>query len=183
MRRVKCLILILAILALVAGRALSDRSGETVSGTRAFAIDGRRFLVEDPDGDAFTLIERELAKRGIDTRRTSENLASVLHSRPVEQLREEPVEKGAPSLPRGLEQEHVLRLETATGPVEIAFGRVVCAEKDIIARLRSSGWDCRESDTPGVPGAVAQLTKGKETSFVFLEKDERRFLAIRRPVR
>lgn len=183
MRRVTCLILILAVLALVAGRALSDRNGETVSGTRAFAIDGRRFMVEDPAGDSFSLVERELAKRGIDTLRSSENLASVLDSRSVEQLREAPAEKGASPLPRGLEQEHVLRLETATGPVDIAFGRVVCAEKDIIGRLRSSGWECVESGTHGAPGAVAQLTKGKETSFVFLEKDERRFLAIRRPVR
>ena len=183
MKLVKCLILVLVVLALVVSRALSDRSGETVSGTRAFAIDGRRFLVEDPAADGLPLIERELAKRGIDTLRSSENLASVLDSRSVEPLREEPAEKRTPPLPRGLEQEHVLRLETATGPVEIAFGRVRCAEKDIIGRLRSSGWECRETDTHGAPGTIAQLTKGMETSFVILEKNEKRFLAIRRPVR
>ncbi len=183
MRIVKCLVFMLVVLALIVGRALSDRGGETVSGTRAFAIDGKTFLVEDPASDGFPLVERELAKRGIDPLRTRECLASGLDSRSVEPLREKPAEKGAPPLPRGLEPDHVLRLETVTGPVEIAFGRMVCGEKDILGRLRTSGWECRESDTHGTPGAIAQVTNGKEASLVLLEKDERRFLSIRRAVR
>lgn len=183
MRFVKWLALILVVLALVVGRALSDRGVEAVSGTRAFAIDGRTFLVEDPAVDGFSLVERELAKRGIDTLHSSENLASVLDAQSVEPLREEPAKKIAPPLPRGLEPDHVLSLETVTGPVEIAFGRVVCGQKDILGRLRSSGWECRESDTRGSPGAIAQLTKRKEAFFVLLERNEARFLAIRRAVR
>lgn len=183
MRILKCLVILLAVLALIVGRALSDRGADSISGTRAFAIDGRHFLAEDPAGDGPSLVERQLAMRGIDALPISQNLASALDFRSVEALREEPAEKGAAPLPRGLEPDHFLRLETVAGPVEIAFGRMVCGEKDIFGRLRSSGWECRESDTHGTSGAIAQLTTRKEASFVLLEKNERRFLAIRRPVR
>lgn len=183
MRRVGYLVIILVVLALLAGRALSDRGGEVISGTRAFAIDGTRFLVDDSANDGFSLVERELAKKGIDTHGVSKELASVLDSRSVEPLREEPAKKNALPHPRGLAPDHVLRLETPTGPVEITFGRVVCEEKNILTRLRSSGWECRDADAQGAPGAIAQITNGKETSFVLLEKNERRFLAIRRALR
>lgn len=183
MRRAGGLILILVVLVLLVGRALPDRSGEAASGTRAFAIDGRKFRVEDPAGDSTPLLERELAKSGIDTLRVSEDLASVIDSGSVEPLREEPVEESSFQLPRGLQRDHVLRLDAETGPVEIAFGRMDCAEKDIIGRLRSAGWECRESDTRGTAGTIAQITKEKEASFVLLDKDDNRFLAIRRAVR
>lgn len=183
MRHALCLVLVIAGLALVVGKALPDRGGVTVSDTREFSIDGRIFRVEDPAGDDFSLIARELSKLGIDTQPLSENLLSVLASGSVESLREEKAIKGAPALPRGLEPDHFLRLETGTGPIEIAFGRVVCGENNFLARLRSSGWECRDTDAQGTPGAVAQLTKRKETSFVLLEKNEGRFLAIRRSVR
>jgi len=183
MRAVKSLILILLVLALVVGRALSYRGSESASVTRAFAIDGRRFLVEDPARDGFSLVERELAKRGIDMLPISTNLASALDTRSMAPLREEPAEVRGLPLPGGLEPDHVLRLETMAGPVDIAFGRVACKEKDLLERLRSSGWECRESGTHGAPGAIAQLTTRKEASFVLLEEDESRFLAIRRAVR
>lgn len=183
MKAVKSLVLILVVLALVVGRALSDHGRESVSGTRAFAIDGRKFLVEDPARDGFPLVERELAKRGIETLPMLTNLASALDTRVVAPLREEPDKARALPLPDGLEPEHVLTLETMTGPVEIAFGRVVCTERDLLGRLRSAGWECRESGTLGAPGAIAQLTKRKDASFVLLEKDGRRFLTIRRAVR
>lgn len=183
MRAVKSLILILLVLALVVGRALSDRGRESVSATRAFAIDGRKFLVQDPNCDGISLVEQELAKRGIDTLPISTNLASTVDSRSTAPLREEPTEVRALPLPGGLEPDHILRLETMAGPVEIAFGRLVCKEKDLLGRLRSSGWKCRESGTYGAPGAIAQLTTRKEASFVLLEKNESRFLAIRRAVR
>lgn len=141
-----------AVVAPVVGRALSDRGGAPFTQTRAFTIDGRRFRLESPGVDGLALVERELARNA----------------------------KAGPDLPRGLDAEHVLRLETETGPVEIAVGRMVRTDKDLLARLRSSGWACRE---PAARGAVAHLTKDREASFVVLEKDQGRFLAIRRVAR
>lgn len=177
---VAVLLLVLAILAAVVGRALSDRGSEPFSGTRKFTIDGRTFRVADPAVDSLSLLARELSERGIEIPLGSTDPFSVLDSPPVEALDEEPAAKNAPTLPRGFETEHAMRLDTGAGPVEIAFGRVVCGEKDLLNRLRSSGWECLD---PGMPGAIAHVTKGKEASFVVLEKSERRFLAIRRAVR
>ncbi len=112
-----------------------------------------------------------------------ENLRAVAGFAAVEPLREEPEETGAPRLPGGLEPDHVLRLQSGTGPVEITFGRVDRAEKDILRRLRSAGWECRNMDAHGAPGAIAQYTGRKEATIVFLEKNAGRFLSIRRPVR
>jgi len=183
MRAVRFLLLVLVVVALVVGRALSDRGREPVSATRAFAIDGRKFLIGDPARDGFRLLERELAKCGIDALPISPNLASALDSRSMAPLREEPAEARAIPLPRGLEPDHILTLETTTGPVDIAFGRVSGTETDLLGQLRSAGWECRESDTHGAPGAIAQLTNRKDASLVLLEKNEKRFLAIRRAVR
>lgn len=181
MKSVKFLVPALVILLLVVGRALPDR-GRSVSGTRTFAIDGRRFLVEDPDLAGLSLIKRELETRGVDAPRGSNDLESVFDVRAVEPLREVPAGSGAPSLPPGLQPDHNLRLETATGPVDITFGRVAGAEKEIVGRLRSSGWDCRESGRLESPGTIAEFTGKKETSVVLMDKNERRFLAFRRAV-
>ncbi len=183
MRPITFLLLIPAALTLVVGRALSDRDGDAASSTTAFAIDGRTFRVEEPAGDELSLVARELKTRGIDTRDISDHLSSVIRSGPVEALSETAGKARPPILPRGLEPDHFLRLESGTGPVDIAFGRVACGEKDLVTRLGSSGWTIRETGINGASGIVAQLTKGKETSFVLLEKAEGRFLAIRRAVR
>jgi hypothetical protein len=177
---VAAILVAFAILAPVVGRALPERGGKTFSGSAEFTIDGRTFRVKDPAVDGRSLIERELAKRGIEALPVSTGPIPMLDSRPVEALDEEPAEKVAPAVPRGLEPDHVMRLETGTGPVEIVVGRMVCEEKDILGRLRTSGWECRDS---GMHGAIAHVTKDKEALFVVLEESNRRFLAIRRAVR
>ncbi len=169
--------------ALVVGQALSDRGSGAVSGSRAFSIDARRFIVQDAGDSSGSFVERELARMGIDTHDFSKRLASTPESRTVEPLREEPGGRDDSAHTGGLEPEHVLRLETPTGPVEISFGHVARGKKDFLRRLRSSGWECTETDAHGIPGTIAQLTTRKESSFVILEKTEGRFLAIRRPLR
>lgn len=173
-------LVVFAILAPVVGRALPDSGRGTFPGSRAFTIDGRTFRVKDPAAFGMSLIERELARRGIGALPASTGPIPALDSRPAEALDEEPARKSAPAVPRGLEPDHVMRLETGAGPVDIVVGRVVCEEKDLMGRLRSSGWECRDS---GIPGAIAHVTKDKEASFVVLEKSKRRFLVIRRAAR
>jgi len=177
------LLLVPAALAAVAGQALSNRGGEALTGSRAFSIDGRRFVLEPSSGTDSSLVERELKRRGIDTVPISESLRTVIGASAKELLREEPEEAATPRLPAGLEADHVLKLQTVSGPVEITFGRVDRAEKDLLRRLRSAGWECRDVDAHGAPSAIAQLTGRKEATLVLLEKDEGRFLSIRRPVR
>ena len=182
MRTATCVAIALvafAILAPVVGRALPDGCW-TVPGSRAFTIDGRTFRVKDPAAYGMSLIERELARRGIGALPASTGPIHALDSRPAEALDEEPATESAPAVPRGLEPDHVLRLETGTGPVDIVVGRVACEEKELLGRLGSSGWECRDS---GMPGAIAHVTNDKEAFFVVLEKGKRRFLAIRRAAR
>lgn len=176
------ILLVIVILAVGVARALPYR-GTAGSGTRAFTIDGRRFHVEDAESVGLSLIKRELQGRGLDIPCAPDVLESVLEHRAVEQLREEPARSGAPPLPRGIEPDHAIRLETATGPIDILFGRVVSTDGDVLGRLRSSGWNCRESGPREAPGAIAHIAGQKEVSVVLLEKNERRFLAFRRAVR
>ncbi len=182
MRLVAGVLLVAAALAVAAGQAISDR-GEPLSVSHAFSIDGRRFVVEGPSRAGRSLVERELARQGIDVGAMPDDLGSAVGSAAVEPLREEPGDDAAPPLPGGFEAEHVLRLQSATGPFEIVFGRVARAHRDILRRLQSAGWECREVEARTTFGAIAQITGRKEASVVFLDKAEGRFLAIRRPAR
>ncbi len=183
--RLKTGLLILpALLAAAAGQALSGRGAAIPApASRAFSIDGRRFMVEGPSPDGVSLVERELARRGIDADAIPAGLRAASGAATVEPLREEPGDADDLRLPGGLEAEHVLRLQSTTGPVEIALGRVDRAPENIVRQLRSAGWDCREVDAQGPPGTIARMTGRKEASIVLLDKTARRFLAIRRPAR
>ncbi len=176
------LLIIPAALAVATGPAMSGR-GEAPSGSRAFSLDGRRFVVEGPSRGSQSLVASELIRRGFDVGRMTDDLRSAIGPAPVEPLREESVDHVDPPLPCGLEAEHVLRLESTAGPVEIAFGRVGGPPGDILRRLRVAGWECRETDARDASAAVARMTGRKEASIVLLDKAEGRFLAIRRAVR
>lgn len=183
MRFAKYPILVLGALVFAAGQALSERGRDAVSPSRAFSIDGKRFLVGEATAANRSVVDDELARRGIDPTRLARDVASVLGPGTVEPLREAPPPAPASPLPVGLTPDHVLRLETATGPVEIAFGRTARGDKDVLGQLRSRGWVCTETDLRRGVGAIAQLTRGKEASLVLFEKTEGRFLAVRRPSR
>ncbi len=182
MKLAKYPLLVLGALALVAGQALSERGSDAISGTRSFSIDGRRFLVSEPN-DKHILIEGELARRGIHAPRVSDNLACVPTDHAVEALREEPPAPSTSSLPADLAPEHVLRLETASGRLEIAFGHLARSDKDALGRLRTKGWEWTKTSAGDGVGTIAHSTNGKEASFVFFDKNEGRFLAIRRAAR
>ncbi|MGE5189686.1 MAG: hypothetical protein ACM3NF_06485 [Gemmatimonadota bacterium] len=173
-------LVLFVVLAPVVGRALWVGGADAHSETRKFTIDGKAFRVSDPAVDGLSQLQGELERRGIDALPGSTDPLSLLDSRCPEALAEEPAEKAPAPLPRGLEADHAIRMETGTGPVEIVVGRLVGTNQDVLGRLRSSGWECRES---GAPGAIAHFTKGREASFVVLEENGRRFLAIRRPAR
>ncbi len=178
------LLLLPALLAAAAGHAISGR-GEAfpAPAARAFSIDGRRFAVGCPSPDSFSLVERDLARRGIDAGAIPGGLRDAIGAATVEPLREEPGDADDIRLPGGFEAEHVLRLQSTTGPIEIAFGRVARAPENIVRQLRSAGWDCREADADGPLNTIARVTGRKEASIVLLDKTARRFLAVRRPPR
>ncbi len=183
MRPAATITTVVAALALGTGQALPDRVRGVFSSSPAFSIDERRFLVEEAAGTR-AAVEQELARRGIDASRLSDHLASVPAFRTVEPLREEPSPAPARPYPRGLAPERVLRLETADGPVEIAFGHLDRKNrKDVLERLRSRGWNCTETGRAAGLVAIARLTERKESALVLLAEDEGRFLAIRRAAR
>ncbi len=184
MRVATSLLLLPALLAAAAGQALSGRrEALPAPASRVFSIDGRRFVVEEPSPDGSSFVERELARRGIETGAIPAGLRAAAGAATLEPLREEPGDVDNLRLPGGFEAEHVLRLQSTTGPVEIAFGRMDRAPEDIIRQLRSAGWDCRDVDAHSPPSTIARMTGRKEASIVLLDKTARRFLAIRRPAR
>ncbi len=183
MKFVAISILVVAALALGTGQALPDRVRGVFSGSRAFSIDERRFLVEEAAANR-SVVERELARRGIEASRVPASLASVVDPGTVEPLREGPPLAPTRPFPCGLLPEHILRLETAAGPVEIAFGHLDRKnKKDIVGQLRSRGWSCTETGRAAGLAAIARLTERKEADLVLLAEDEGRFLAIRRAAR
>lgn len=182
MKPTRCLILIPAIVSLAAGTGEPDPGSPIRSRTRSFAIDGRQFTVKNPADQGRHPIGDELAKRGVDTGSLPADIASACAVRSAEQLDERPAARAVPALPSGLEPEHVLRLETEAGPVDVAFGRAVCGIGVLFRRLRASGWTCRTQE-PSPACATAEFTNGKESCLVLLDETEKRFLAVRRTVR
>jgi hypothetical protein len=166
----------------LAAPALSRIAWEYPSGTKAFAIDGKRFTVTGESGDDLSLIRRELARRGIhvdlphDGRDNPPPALSFLRSA----LREEGEAPGkGPPLPGRLRGEHSLKMETDDGPIDLVIGSMEGSGRSLRNRLRASGWTLYgEGSEKGAIG-LATMTRGKETHIVFLE-EEGGFLFVRR---
>jgi len=172
------LILFLSILALP---ALPEHRRKMISSTKAFLIDGKRYLQEKTAGDDVSLIRRELIRRGLD-------LPTPGNPRPANPyfevgLREE---DGATSsapipLPRGLHPEHVVQMVSDSGSVDLVVGSLDARGPSAQNRLPESGWKSIDAAQGQEPIAVAIRKKGKETFLVFLEEKKGKFLLVRKP--
>lgn len=156
MKRIRLIGSALLLVALLALPAAPDPRRTRLSSTKSFVMDGRKFLVEKsgerPDNAIFADALREAG--------------GGRSSNPI-------------SIPQGLRVEHSLRMESESGPVEIAYGAMDTRGPQTRHRMSSLGWECFE---PGQgQAAAATIKKGSETTIVLLEEKEGKFLLLRRP--
>jgi len=171
---------ILLLPVLVAMPEISLSARKLLSSTKAFSIDGRRFLLEESAGDDFSLIRRMLRRQGLDV--PIENGPSPGHPAFNDGLREEAGKISPPpfSLPPGFRFEHTLRLESGFAPVDIASGRIEVSGALARNRMSADGWESIAQDVLPSPTTVSRKINGRETLLVFLDETEGRFLLFRR---
>lgn len=152
-----------------------------ISSSKAFFINGKRYLIEKAAGEDVSLIHRELLRHGWDVHIPG-------NSRPgnpyfEDALREDDgAATSAPiAIPQGLHPEHVVQMVSDSGPVELAVGSMGARGPSPRIRLPESEWKHIESDHVKNPIAVAIRKKGKETFLVFLEEKRGKFLLMRKP--
>jgi hypothetical protein len=159
--------------------ATAEKHGGLFSSTKEFSIDGNAFRVEQSDEDDFSLIRRELSRRGIDAPLPD----AVGPSRAIQTaLLKSTAETAAPPLPlpSGLHAQHFIRLKAGHGTIDIAFGELDISASKVRSRLSGSGWEIRETGNAGAPSAVATRNKGRETFIVILEEKKGNFLFARK---
>jgi hypothetical protein len=158
--------------------ALPDQRRTSISSTRSFTIDGKKFLREKTAGDDLSLIRGELLRHGM-------NVPPLGDARPANPLFSDSLREAAGAtsvktvpLPPGLRAEHALKAESDSGVVDLAFGSMDTRGTQIRHRMSSSGWECI-APSPG-QAALAIFHKGREATIVLLEEKEGKFLLIRR---
>jgi hypothetical protein len=160
--------------------AFSGHGRKPLSSTKGFIIDGKRFLVEESAGDDLSLLGRELTRQGLNVHLPGK--PSATHPFFADALREDVgnILPPAMSLPPGFRPERTLRLESVTGPIDLAFGEIDVSGRTARNRLSASGWECVARDDIPSATSVATQKKGRETAIVFLEEKEGKFLLVRR---
>ena len=151
--------LLLCVLALP---ALPDHRRRMISSTKAFLIDGKRYLLEKPAG-------KEIASAN-----------SIFDGALREVGRTTSSPSGLP-VPKGLRLEHVVQMVSDSGPVELAVGSMEVRMASVRNRLPASGWKFIDLPRSPEPVAAATLSKGKESYVVLLEEKSGKFLLVRRP--
>jgi hypothetical protein len=162
--------------------ALPEQRRSMISITRAFIIDGRRYLAEKCEGGDMKLIQRQLSRRGIEI-----SLPDSGGDRPSNPcLANALVEDGAASIltslpvPEGLHAEHKLRMESDSGPLDIVTGPIKTDLPSIRSRMCDRGWIFVDASRSAQPILIATQKKEKETFLVLLDEKERKFLFVRR---
>ena len=160
--------------------AFSGHGRKPLSSTKGFIIDGKRFLVEESAGNDLSLLSRELTRQGLNV--VLPGKPSATHPFFDDALREDVgnIPPPAMSLPPGFHPERTLRLESGTGPIDLAFGEIDVSGRTARNRLSASGWECVARDDIPPATSVATQKKGRETAIVFLEEKEGKFLLVRR---
>jgi hypothetical protein len=149
-----------------------------ISSTKAFFINGKRYLIEKAAGGDMSLIHRELLRHGWDVHIPG-------NSRPgnpyfEDALREDDgAATSAPiAIPQGLHPEHVVQMVSDSGPVELVVGSMDARGSSARNRLPNR-WKHIESDHVINP-QWRYGKKGKETFLVFW-KEKGKFLLMRKP--
>lgn len=160
--------------------ALSEIGHKTLSSTEVFTIDGKKYLVEKSAASDISLIRRELSREGIDIQLSGSGQSTNPYF--VQPLREEPCTTSLPTmpLPQGLRAEHVMHMESEAGSIGLAFGTMDARGPQIRNQLLTSGWECIHAGNSQEQVAIATRKKGRETSIVFLEEKEGKFLLARK---
>jgi hypothetical protein len=173
----------LAIIVASAGAAvpaLSLTVAPLFSSTRGFSLDGERYVLERSGEGDFSLVRRELARSGIRVPPFEADIPP--HPALAFALRREGREtvRWRNRLPAGFEIRHSLVLHSPEGPVGISFGASAQRYDASRRRLAANGWTCDELEGGGKRRCLATRSSGKESTLVFLEEEEGRFLAVRR---
>jgi hypothetical protein len=165
---------------LLALPALSEIGHETLSSTKVFTINGKRYLLEKSAENDISLIRRELSREGIDIQLSGSGQPKNPYL--VQPLREDPYTTSILTmpLPRGLRAEHVMHMESETGSVGLALGAMDARGPQIRNQLLASGWERIHAGNGQEHMAIATRKKGRETSIVFLEEKEGKFLLARK---
>lgn len=175
------LVALILFLSIIALPALPEHRRKTISSTKMFLINGKRYLPENGAGGDVSLIRRELKRRGWDVPIPGNPLPANPYFEVA--LREDDgTTSSAPiPLPQGLHPEHVVQMVSDSGPVELAVGSMDARGPSVRNRLPTSGWKCIETARGQEPVAVAIRNNGKETFLVFLEEKKGKFLLVRKP--
>jgi hypothetical protein len=172
------LILILSILALP---ALPEYRQNIFSSTKAFLIDGKRYLLEKAAGGDLSLIRRELKRHGWDVPIPGKPQPANPYFEDALRADNGTASSTPIPLPQGLHLEHVVQLMPDSGPVELVVGSMDTRGPSARNRLPESGWKRIEAAQGQEPIAVAMRKNGKETFLVFLEEKRGKFLLVRKP--
>lgn len=161
--------------------AMPEQRQKIFSSTKTFFIDGQRYRVEKSTGGDLDLIRRQLARQGWDLPASGpgdRRPATPFYS---DSLRME-INAAPPSLsiPDGLHTEHILRMESESGPVDLAAGSMNATKLFVCNRMVERGWMFIEAGLAREPMTLATLKKGRETFLVLLDEKERTFLLVHR---
>ena len=160
--------------------AVAHRVDGILSTTRSFSLNGRWYSVGKPSGSD-SLIRRELTRRGFDVTRIppetgdpgdffldtlSEQSSKINRSRLY-------------SLPFAFRAKNSLQMESDAGIIDITYGNVSPKGSRAKEDLAAKGWKIVETGKSAGPVSIATISKGRETSIVFLEAREGGCLFIR----
>jgi hypothetical protein len=163
--------------------AIPEQRQKILSSTRTFFIDGQRYLVEKSTGGDLSLIRRQLARQGWDLPVPFSGDIRQENSFYADSLRMEGnAAAPQPSLPIpvGLHAEHILRMESDSGPLDLAAGSMNANLPFVRTRMRESGWIFNEAGQDRERLSLATQKKGRETFLVLLDEKKRKFLLARR---
>jgi hypothetical protein len=170
-----------ALLLLSALPATPEPRQKILSTTKTFFIDGQRFHLEKSAGGDTDLIRRQLTRLGCEL---PDSVPGDRRSpRPIYEdfLRTEGnASPPSVAIPEGLHAEHLLRMESESGPLDLAAGSLNAIQPFVRNRMRERGWKFIESGRFRDPVSLATLKKGRETFLVLLDEKERKFLLVRR---
>lgn len=170
-----------ALLLLTSLPAIPDQRQKILSSTRSCFIDGQRYRVEKSAGGDLDLVRRQLARQGWSLPDSVSGNPGPIHPIHTDSLAVEG-DAAPPSLsiPDGLHAEHILRMESVSGPLDLAAGSIKAALPFVQYRMRDCGWIFIETDQGRETLSLATLKKGRETFLVLLDEKERKFLFVRR---
>ncbi len=181
MKAFLCLGAMILFLSILALPALPEYRQKLISSTKAFLIDGERYLLEKAAGDDASLIRGELKRHGLDLPIPGNPQPANPYFKDALRADNGTASSAPIPIPQGLHLEHVVQLVSDSGPVELVVGSMDTRGPSARNRLPESGWKRIEATQGREPIAVSMRKNGKETFLVFLEEKRGKFLLVRKP--